>query len=66
MEKRWYLSAVDIIDELSEDDRSFFYQKSHRKKYSRNSVIFSPGDHGNLIYYVLNGRVKIYNLSERA
>lgn len=64
MEKRWYLSAIDIINELPEDDRSFFYQKSHRKKYAKNSVIFSPGDQGNLIYYVLSGRVKIYNLSE--
>ncbi|MDA8214015.1 MAG: Crp/Fnr family transcriptional regulator [Nitrospiraceae bacterium] len=64
MEKRWYLSAVDIIDELPEGERTFFYQKSHKKKYSKNSIIFSPGDQGNLIYYVLSGRVKIYNLSE--
>ncbi|WP_442891841.1 Crp/Fnr family transcriptional regulator [Dissulfurispira sp.] len=41
-----------------------FLPKSHKKKYSKNSVIFSPGDQGNLIYYVLSGRVKIYNLSE--
>lgn len=64
MEKRWYLSAVDILTELSDEERSFFYQRSHKKKYPKNSIIFSPGDQGNLIYYVLQGRVKIYYLSE--
>ncbi len=63
MEKRWYLSAIDILDELSEGERAFFYQKSHNKKYSKGSIIFSPGDQGNLIYYVLSGSVKIYSLS---
>lgn len=63
MEKRWYLSAIDILDELSEDERAFFYQKSHNKKYSKGGIIFSPGDQGNLIYYVLSGSVKIYSLS---
>lgn len=63
MERRWYLSAIDVINELPENERLFFYQKSHKKRYSKNSIIFSPGDEGNLIYYVLSGRVKIYNLS---
>lgn len=63
MEKRWYLSSIDIVSELSESDRLFLYQKSHKKKYSKGSIIFSPGDQGNLIYYVLSGSVKIYNLS---
>ena len=63
MEKRWYLNAIDIINELPEAERSFFYQKSQQKSYSKGAVIFSPGDQGNLIYYIVSGRVKIYNLS---
>jgi CRP/FNR family transcriptional regulator len=63
MEKHWYLSTVDFLNKLSEDDRAFFHKKSFRKKYSKNTIIFSPGAQGNLTYYVLNGRIKIYNLS---
>jgi len=63
MERRWYLSSIDIINELSEEEKSFFYRKSHKKRYSKGSIIFSPGDQGNLIYCILNGSVKIYNLS---
>lgn len=63
MEKHWYLSNVAITNDLQEDERSFFYKKSFKKKYPKNSIIFSPGDEGNLIYYVISGRVKIYTLS---
>jgi CRP/FNR family transcriptional regulator len=63
MEKRWYFDNLDFIQELTEDQKAFFYKKAYKKSYPKNSVIFSPGDTGNLIYYVVSGRVKIYNLS---
>ncbi len=63
MEKRWYLDNLDFIKELTEDQRIFFYKNAYKKSYPKNTVIFSPGDTGNLIYYVESGRVKIYNLS---
>jgi CRP/FNR family transcriptional regulator, cyclic AMP receptor protein len=64
MEKRWYFDNLDFIQELTEDQRAFFFRNVFKKSYPKNSVIFSPGDSGNLIYYVVSGRVKIYNLSQ--
>lgn len=63
IKEHWYLKTINIINELTENERLFFYEKTYKKKYSTNSIIFSPGDSDNLIYCVLSGRVKIYNLS---
>jgi len=64
MEKYWFLSTADIFNKLPEDERAFFYRKSFRRKYSKKSIIFSPGNQESLIYYILNGKVKIYSLSK--
>ena len=63
MEQQWYLSAVDILAALPEEERIFFLEKAAKKSVEKNAVIFSPGDLGTYIYYVLKGRVKIYNLA---
>lgn len=63
MEQQWYLSAVDILAALPEKERAFFLEKAVKKSFEKNAVIFSPGDPGTHIYYVLSGRVKIYNLA---
>jgi len=38
MEKRWYLSTLDIINELPEDERSFFYQNHTRKNIPKTAL----------------------------
>jgi CRP/FNR family transcriptional regulator len=63
MERPWYLNEVDIIAELSEDEKSFLLHKSFKKKYSKGAIIHSPGDKGRDVNYVMSGRVKIYNLA---
>ena len=63
MEQQWYLSAVDILASLPEKERAFFFEKAVKKRFEKNAVIFSPGDPGIHIYYVLSGRIKIYNLA---
>ena len=63
MEKSWYLSPIDAINILPENELTLFYQKSSRKTYPRGTLIFSPGDPGDLIYYTLSGRIKIHNIS---
>ena len=63
MERPRYLEEIDIITELSENEKSFLYQKSRVKKYPKKAVIHSPGDKINVVNYVIQGRVKIYSLS---
>lgn len=63
MEQQWYLSSIDILAALPERERTFFFQKAVKKSFEKNGVIFSPGDPGTHIYYVLSGRIKIYNLA---
>ncbi|MCX8026918.1 MAG: Crp/Fnr family transcriptional regulator [Thermodesulfovibrionales bacterium] len=63
MEKRWFLNPVDIISGLPQSEKDFFFEQSIKKTFKKGKVIFSPGDEGNMIYYVLKGRVKIYDIS---
>lgn len=63
MEKHRILRETDIMARLPESERESLYRESHRKKYPKHTVIHSPGDRGEVISYVLSGRVKIYNLS---
>jgi len=63
MEKHRILREMDIMARLPESERASLYRESYRKKYPKHAVIHSPGDRGEVINYVLSGRVKIYNLS---
>ncbi len=49
---------------LSESENSYFHDMAYRRFYHKNSIIHSPGDQPNLVYYIVAGRVKIYNISE--
>jgi CRP/FNR family transcriptional regulator, cyclic AMP receptor protein len=53
-----------LMDCLLEDEKKFFYEKAYQRFYHKHSIIHSPGDPTNLIYYIETGRVKIYNISE--
>jgi CRP-like cAMP-binding protein len=58
------LDESRLIDCLLEDEKKFFHDKAYQRYYHRHSIIHSPGDPTNLIYYIETGRVKIYNISE--
>lgn len=57
-------NEAQLMDCLSDDERRYFNEMAYRRFYHKNSIIHSPGDKTSLIYYILNGRVKIYNISE--
>ena len=63
MEKTWYSGEIDLMAELSAEEKSFLFHKAYKKKYRRDTVIHAPGNKGNVVNYVVSGRVKIYNLS---
>ena len=53
-----------LMDCLLDDEKKFFHKKAYQRFYHKHSIIHSPGDPANLIYYVEAGRVKIFNISE--
>ena len=63
MERHWYFHEVDIMARLSEDEKAGLLRGSFKKKYVSGAIVHSPGDEGLLVYLVVEGRVKIYNLS---
>ena len=54
---------TEFLSLLTEEQRRFVEQKSYRKFYHKNSIIHSPGDRVYHVNYILNGRIKISNLS---
>ncbi|MCL4474696.1 MAG: Crp/Fnr family transcriptional regulator [Nitrospirae bacterium] len=64
MEKKWYLDRIDILKELSEEDRAFLTKNAIKKYYEKGCCIFSSGDPGNRIFLIQEGVVKIYDLAE--
>lgn len=53
----------DILSSLSADDRAKITKHSVKKDYPKEAVIYSPGDTARYVFHVLEGRVKIYDLS---
>jgi CRP-like cAMP-binding protein len=58
------LSENQLMDSLSAKERQYLEKKAYRRFYRKNTIIHSPGDQTGLVYYILDGRVKIYNISE--
>lgn len=63
MDHLWYLKRIDMFKVLSKEEISFLIENSHRRTYEKNALIFTPGDIGNMVFLITQGRVKLYNLS---
>lgn len=64
MEKKWYLDKIDLLKELSEEDRAFLTKNAVKKRHEKGCCIFSSGDPGDTIFIIQEGAVKIYDLAE--
>jgi CRP-like cAMP-binding protein len=64
LEKKWYLDRIDLLKELSEEDRTFLTKNAIKKYYEKGCCIFSLGDPGDTVFLIQEGAVKIYDLAE--
>lgn len=64
MEKKWYLDRINVFKELSEDELLFLTKNAVKNSYDKGCPIFSTGDHGDTIFLIEKGMVKIYDLAE--
>jgi CRP/FNR family transcriptional regulator len=58
------VDEAKLMDSLPKEEKQFFKEKAYQRFYHKKSIIHSPGDPTDLVYYVVDGRVKIYNISE--
>lgn len=54
---------VDLLAQISAKDREELDRNSIRKSFAKGTIITAPGQHIRHVYYILSGRVKIYDLS---
>ncbi|MHC1713906.1 MAG: Crp/Fnr family transcriptional regulator [Solidesulfovibrio sp.] len=53
----------DFLGLLTEEQKRFVEEKSYGKFYHKHSIIHSPGDRVYHVNYILDGKIKIYNIS---
>lgn len=60
----WYTKSMDFFSHLSTDNREKLIALGEEQLYKKNEIIFQAGSPGNYVYFLRDGRAKIYQLSE--
>ena len=55
--------STNLLQRLSDDDKSALEEIGHIKKIAQDSLIFQAGDPCRNVYLLIKGRAKIYELS---
>jgi CRP/FNR family transcriptional regulator, cyclic AMP receptor protein len=63
MHDLWFIAPTDFLSRMVEKDRAELLRKSSKQYFSKDEHIFQVGSPGNNIYVLLEGRMKIYQLS---
>lgn len=59
----WYIPPSDFISKLDESDSAKLLSLGIRRDYKKNELIFQAGSPGKQVYFLIDGRAKIYQLS---
>lgn len=62
-EKHWCLSAVPILSMLTSEELAQLERKARLRSFQRKEVIFFPSEPGESVLIVLQGRVKIKDIT---
>jgi CRP/FNR family transcriptional regulator len=57
------LSSIPLFNALNHEQLNQLGQIAHEKKFHKNQIIFHEGDHGNGLYLIIEGAVKVFKLS---
>lgn len=63
LEQEHYVMPLDFLSQLSTLNREKFMRLGETQYYQKNQLIFQAGSPGNNVYYLVSGRIKIYQLS---
>ncbi len=64
-DKTWYLKKINILSGLNENEISYIAENSSMKTYTKNEIIYNPGDKGNLIYFLKKGKIRLFKNSPK-
>ena len=59
-----YLKRIPLFSHLLDEELELVERITKIKKYQKNTIIFFEGEHGDELYFVKKGKVKIYKLAE--
>ena len=62
-DKFWYLKNCDLFERLTPEQVQRLESRSRSRKFERRSLIYLPTDHGDSVFLLTTGRVKIYHLT---
>jgi CRP-like cAMP-binding protein len=57
------LSSIPLFNGLNHEQLNQLGRIAHEKKIPKNQIIFHEGDHGNGLYLIIEGAVKVFKLS---
>ncbi len=63
MSDLWFLPPFDFLGRLSPDDRAALDAIGHTHTFARRAFIFQSGSQDDKVYFLIDGRVKIAQLS---
>lgn len=63
MSELWFLPPFDFLGRLSSDDRAALDAIGHTRTFERRAFIFETGSQDDNVYFLIDGRVKIAQLS---
>ena len=64
MEGSWYTHPTDFVSNMSLQDRQGLYHLGNLRYYRRGEMVFNVGSSSNEVYILLDGRVKVFELSQ--
>lgn len=64
MEGSWYTHPTDFVSNMSLQDRQSLFHLGNLRYYRRGEMVFHVGSSSNEVYILLNGRVKVFELSK--
>ena len=63
MNDLWYIPPSDFLSRMSARDRATLLEAGTRRQFKKHDFIFQAGSPGENVYALIDGRVKIYQLS---
>ncbi len=55
---------LQLFDDLTDEQSKRLFGSAVKRSYKKLTEIYAPGDESSIIYFVLSGRIKIYDLTE--
>ncbi len=63
-DKLWYLKRINLFKELPSECMHMIENMTKMKKFARKEVIYFSGEHGECVYFLKSGRVRLYRILE--